>query len=343
VQWALLDTEVFIHENLRFDSRRFQELVGLVASGQVKILLTDVIVGEVERAIVNRVKDALSLLKQPATKRLFGSLAQSSNPLVSGLAARHNEGEIIAELRSGFGKLVGDLEAEIILTDTVKVAELRRRFFGSVFPFGLKDDKRHEFPDALTFLAVQSWAESSDRRVHMVSRDQGLLDAARSSDSFQPIESLSGLIDLLIKARDDRSKAAQDALDHLRDEIEEAVARAFMNASFFVEDNYGEVSDVELQSLDITRFDLVDLNNERAEYDLEATVEFTAEVSYDDPDQSYYDREEGRMIVLGQIEKPVSDRGELSARLIIALDVVEPSRSTIEALDLIDGDVFVSV
>ncbi|MFI5386987.1 MAG: hypothetical protein ACHQ50_12810, partial [Fimbriimonadales bacterium] len=104
-----------------------------------------------------------------------------------------------------------------------------------------------------------------------------------------------------------------------------------------------QVHDVELKSLDVTHLNIVDLDDDRAAYDLEGIVEFAAEVSYDDPDQSYYDHEEGRMIVVGQIDKHVFDTAELSARLVIALDREEPTRSTIQALNLSDGEVFVSV
>lgn len=334
----VLDTEVFRRENLSFRSVRFQRLAELVEEGEVEIHITDVVEEEVRRAIIEQVRSGLEVLRQEPTRRALNVLAGGGVPKLRELLREIDESEIISNLNQEFNDLLTRLDAHIIPSDDVPTKEVRERYFKVTPPFGHRIDKKHEFPDAISIIAVEQWAAKQSDDVVVISGDRGVATAAKAIEGVQHISELRDLIDSLL-----RRLAVVGDPDALMDakaaEIEERVRVHFEELGFFIEGEWGEVVEVTVLSVDLGRAYLADRKGDLVTLEFEANIRFEAELSFDDPDETAYDNETGETYVFGSLSRTVRDSTSLEGEVQITVDVDDISSSTIEILILPSPDI----
>lgn len=75
-------------------------------------------------------------------------------------------------------------------SDFVKLSAVLARYFDTKAPFGDKDAKKREFPDAVALLALEGWAEQNKEGVLVVSRDGDWKRFCEGSESVYFIDNL---------------------------------------------------------------------------------------------------------------------------------------------------------
>ena len=126
---VVLDTEVFRRENLAFDSARFERLAELVEESEVEVYITDVVDGEVRRAIANQIRAGVELLREEPTRRTLNILAKGAIPKLKDLLKAPKESELIETLIREYEDLLDRLDVEVISTDDVSIQTLRDQYF----------------------------------------------------------------------------------------------------------------------------------------------------------------------------------------------------------------------
>jgi len=163
---VFVDTEQFDARSLSFSHSHFTRLMNLVESGQVKVLLTDVVVGEVKRHIREKFRDARKTLGQQFGG-LFRNLVKTpSPPILSSEYWENAESEVLAEFENCCKKL--KVEMVPIVPEHVSIV------FGWYFKYEGPFDshkRKAEFPDAFSIAAITEWAKKHGEHVYMVSRD----------------------------------------------------------------------------------------------------------------------------------------------------------------------------
>ena len=108
--------------------------------------------------------------------------------------------------------LVGEFTTRIgatavVVADHVKTSEVLQAWTAGSPPFGAKEGKKNEFPDAFALLALESWARQNKTIVLAVSRDDDWAGFAKRSKHVVVAKNLKAALDLFNVA--DRAAALQ--------------------------------------------------------------------------------------------------------------------------------------
>ena len=271
-----------------------------------------------------------------------------SRPLHASRLPRRNEvkvGMTRKEMMSKFEALLSKLDAEIISTDKISIPELRKRYFEATPPFG-KGEKKHEFPDAMTILALQDFAVVNATKIYTVSGDNDIRDAVKLSPNLEHARGIPEVTSLVLKHLD-RTKAVAEAAETvtevLYDQLATQISIAFEQSSFYIEDEDGDVEELKVGDVHFLRFYLVRIEEQTVEFEFSAEVSFSANVTYNDPDQTAYDSETGETIVFGYQKEQVHNRVHVEGQIEISLDLQDLQKSVIQAVWIYQPDFGISV
>ncbi|MRH98860.1 PIN domain-containing protein [Agrobacterium tumefaciens] len=159
----------------------------------ISFVLSPVTIGEVRNHISAAIADAAT--KAAAGINQFFKASHSS--LVVGDVTKDIGVDVDAFV-------IADEQIEIYLetvgattiTEQIDSAELVRRYFEVLPPFGKSSEKKAEFPDAIALLTLEKWAEANDTLVLAVCRDGDWEAFAADSDRLIHIDDLSAALGL---------------------------------------------------------------------------------------------------------------------------------------------------
>lgn len=137
----------------------------------VQIVITDVVIQETEAHLRKDASEAQAKVKnafKEVGQSWQTSVAQrdSANTLLFGT----DSAETIAKKR--IESFIAATSAVIAkAADHVKVGDLVDRYFAPLPPFADKETKKHEFPDAIALLTLESWATENNTHILVITRD----------------------------------------------------------------------------------------------------------------------------------------------------------------------------
>lgn len=336
----VLDTEVFHRENFAFDSDHFERLIDLVEEREVAVYITDVVDGEVRRAIETTVHQGIELLRQERTRRILNVLARGGVPKLKGLLDGAAESARRKELIAEYEELLVRLEVKEISTDHVEVKTLREQYFGPLPPFGHKAEKKHEFPDAISVLGIKQWAATQEDPIIVVSGDHGIEAALRGVEGIEWIASLRDVIDLVLRYLDVVSDP--ELLFALTsDDIEKRVRNDFEHLGFYIDGEWGEVSEASVKSVHIEHVFLAKREENLVTLEFEAEVRYVASLTVDDPDQTAYDSETKETYVFGSRSTEVQETSWIQGEVVLEVNFDDPSRTKVISMSLNQNDIAV--
>jgi hypothetical protein len=121
------------------------------------------------------------------------------------------------------------------------------------------------------------------------------------------------------------------------------IQNAFGDLEFLLEDEDGEVLDVIVNNVEIlSQFPVVSSQDQK-EVEITARVSVSADVSYNDPDSIYYDKEEDRHIAREQIRTTLDRDVEIQAEVYFSVSNTEPNEIFISNLKIIQETIAISV
>lgn len=144
----------------------------------------------------------------------------------------------------------------------VDIADVMKRYFQPSVPFERSGDKKHEFPDAVALIALESWAEEHNKPVLLVSNDKGWQAFAEASDRLCCVAELDEALELFQKRDATRAQLVDHVTALLEAEAESwdglRELESLLNSTIWVEDATAMYDyDVDLQ-VDVTEVKFVD-------------------------------------------------------------------------------------
>jgi hypothetical protein len=190
-----IDTSVFEQYQFGFE-------VGVLATLSqfnklnVSHLVPDLIEHEVRSHLIEAAAKDRRAVKnslKPLTNS-WGVSVERRDKLVQELFENKTESDRANERLENF---FADSAAENIKTaDWAKLGDVVSRFTDGRAPFGAKEAKKHEFPDALVLTALEGWAEKNAKYVLVVSNDGDWSKFAAESDTVICIKELPAALTL---------------------------------------------------------------------------------------------------------------------------------------------------
>jgi hypothetical protein len=181
-----IDSNILRGQRYNFDGGILKQLEQFHGS-PVQIVQPDVIHSEGVQHLSSEIAEALKAAR--GNLRTLAKYADNSE--ISKFGASHLQDinpALMAEdkLKNFYQRING----MVIASSRVSINDLMRMYFSTEAPFESTNDKKHEFPDAIALLTLESWAIGNDKRTVLVSKDKGWHAFAKGSPYLHVVEDL---------------------------------------------------------------------------------------------------------------------------------------------------------
>jgi hypothetical protein len=245
-----IDTCVYQAHGFAFEKGLLKQLEQF-ALIQISLVVPEIVHHELERHIAEQVHTARSKV-QRALRIASKALSVSEQDLNTAEQLLLGEGDqkLCSDRLTSFYKRT---KAELVPASEAAMARLVQMYFEGQPPFETSGSKKAEFPDAIALLSLEEWAQSSRRRVLVVSTDGGWRSFCRKSrflDSvpaladalahFQPHNYAAVLIAELrtLLASGRAGGIVDDIRDAMASSVDRAVVEAEASSTYILDERY---------------------------------------------------------------------------------------------------------
>jgi len=335
-----LDTEVFVHANFSYNSQVMLEFKKLAQSGKIVFYTTHVTRKEIEGKIKDAVKEAKRGINQIQKEgRILRNCIEPSFRNIFDFRNQETEAHLAQQLGDFFSSCL----VKIISVDKVSINSVFDRYFNHKPPFS-EGRKKLEFPDAFVLAALEKWCKDNEEIMYVVSNDKDHMSFCNESELLISASKVEEVLQLAV-SEDGQLRVVADELfaKHLAD-IHEAVEENFSNHSFYVEDADGDVDDITIIRTELLERYLVSTDEDNLRFEASFAIEYTAGVTFNDPDFTVYDKESGDTYVFETSEKSVRSRVTIPVEVVFTLDRQNVFHSQIDEITVsLDNAIFISV
>jgi len=300
-----IDTEAFERQGFRFDGNTLEKIGRISKSGIAQVVITDIIDREIrahmQRKVEADINAILPLLKEG--RPLHGTTTKKQIDLAL-QAAR-------AEYLESYEAFLEDSEINIIKTSGCSIGVILDDYFNLRPPF--EEKKKHEFPDAISLNAFESWISSANENPIVISHDKGVESWSKTKSGYIFYETIEEAIKHLYDGEEIYQRANNLMLENV-DTIWDAIMKIHDTQYNQSNDSDFDIDEMSDQPIDFMPLDIT--ITEIGESSLQARVlyEFKSEVLVKGYPQHYaYTPHmygpveiEGRMTSIGAVDVDVN-------------------------------------
>ena len=329
--YVTLDTNIL--DAAKFDLEEkstLQLLVNYVKRGKVKVVLSNIVIKEAEKHIVERGNKVCALMRKMRNDALKEATEYQIEQIGLGhiLEIVKNKDEIREKSVNLLRKYIKDLDAEVLDTSEINWDEIIDDYFEIRAPFQEGEKKRKEFPDA--FIASQIKTRfGHDDVVAIISNDNGFKKACQDWKNHLFYSSLGDFYEVLSKEEDfyeetvnfvslKRSQIEEYILRYIRqNENIEVIGKSYDRKGVSEGHDYTYTCLDKLADLkvDIHSVDEVDENS--SILTLKCEAEFIMECYYEDYDNSPWDSEEKEYVYVEKVHVREKHQAVFACRIEI--------------------------
>jgi hypothetical protein len=181
-----IDSNILRGQRYNFDGGILKQLEQFQGS-PVQIVQPDIIHSEGVQHLSAEIAEALKAAR--GNLRTLSKYSEDSK--ISEFGSSHlceiNPRLMAEEKLKSFYKRINGF---VIASSRINISDLMRMYFSTEAPFETAIEKKHEFPDAIALLTLESWAVENDKRTVLVSKDKGWHAFAKSSSYLHVVEDL---------------------------------------------------------------------------------------------------------------------------------------------------------
>jgi hypothetical protein len=303
-----IDTSIFSQYQNGIEHGLLQRLAQFEAS-DVDLVLSDVVVREVQRHMVDAVASGDKALKDAV--KLSGKSRNlndaARDAIVDGVALGETPEQCVNRRWTDFQARTGLKVA--VTADLVSAGDLFTAYFEVKPPFEHKETKKFEFPDAMALQGLEAFAKHSDKLMLVVSADGGWRDFCKQSAWLLHAPKLAEAMSLFQKVPSVVCAALAKQLTdgkvgHLRSAIESELMAFVDGMEIYAEASAAFTYEPEVEEKEYLGFEFRDgpvfklIDQDEAEeifvFETVVDVEISASCSF-----SFQVRDEGEYISIG--------------------------------------------
>jgi len=316
-----IDSSIFIEKNFFFAGTSLGALAKWAKSKKIQIILTDITINEARSNIKKNVEKAVqSIRKFRNQAMILRNLKQDS--ITSIFSDLDNQG-YEKEINSQFDDFISECLVEIISINEVDIDNIFNLYFDKKPPFG-SGKKRNEFPDAFIMAGLNDWAEQEGKPIYIVSKDKDMEEGVSSFKHLHYVDSLESYLDIVALHYEVLGPLSTRLLKENINKIKELIEERFSYFGFYLEDQDGDVLDVEVIDVEDPEEYLISVESGYAKFELTTEVHYEAEIEYDDLETATYDSEDKVLIPWRKIEKTVNHSEIIQADIQFSFSESEP-------------------
>ncbi len=119
--------------------------------------------------------------------------------------------------------LAGSAAITLEADDHINVSDILACYFDKAPPFHAENPKKSEFPDAISLLSLEGWAEDNETKIIVVSRDEDWIAFCRNSKKLHHVKDLVTAL-ALFQSPDE---AVRGMVEHLRGMLNDSTSQIF--------------------------------------------------------------------------------------------------------------------
>jgi hypothetical protein len=209
--------------------------------------------------------------------------------------------KVVSDFVSKFDLWIKETKVKIIPTGHSTIDKVFNDYFENNPPFK-EGDKKHEFPDAFSHLAVEEYFSKKRKKCYFVTSDSDFDDI--KSDIVFPVKEIREKIDLILRAEKEKEadtialiergfeesleKLKKDARQMITDYLEEEVN----SKSQIGEMEIDTLEKADVSDIDITDYSIVFIGNVGARLECSANFAYELTVAVEDRSNAWYDKED---------------------------------------------------
>lgn len=152
---VFIDTQVYINESYNFNEKgRFSYFLKQILDDKVIHLTSEIVVKEVEKHIKKDVSEVVNSFNKVVNNRKFAIFREKEYKQLQ----KMNESEMVEEAITIFQKYLSDTKPFMLNSETINLNTVISDYFEVKKPFGIKKDKKSEFPDAFNISMLREYS-----------------------------------------------------------------------------------------------------------------------------------------------------------------------------------------
>lgn len=242
IQAISLDTSIFDSEKLKLESGLLKQL-GQFSNTPIKILISEVVKNELFSHLEKQAKKIYTDIDRGLKDAQVYLKFEDNIELIKESVFKGQKPQEIA-----YERLESFLETtalEIVEAQHhLNISELINKYFQNKPPFVADNEKKkHQFPDAIALMSLESWAEKNMTKVLVISEDPDWKRYCAHAKKLVFIESLSQCFELFQEAKPDdicrqlSEKYHEGKLDFIKDAITRELEYKIPDLSVQIEAN----------------------------------------------------------------------------------------------------------
>lgn len=333
---VFIDTEYFIRKKFNFEIQSFSKFQTLCEMGELEHITTPVIIGECKSNLREILTASIEARKKfLKTGDVLLHLGKG-NEKIQALFAEIDDEEIYSKAEQAFDVYIQKSLTSIISVKDINGEELIKRYFEALPPFG-KNNKKFEFPDAVTLLAIQEFLQAG-QKVYIVSQDSDLRKFCEEfPQTFVSATSLEKVISLHQELVSSRFAHAMDTLKHNTEAIRTKIKDYFETRDVWNNSTWDNSRvDDPIKVIEIGEFepDILFADDYGCDISIDVEIEFEVTVIGPDYNNSYYDREDKKLYVFDETQKTVPIRENYTVLFGISYDLIDGKLDNVDLGDV---------
>jgi hypothetical protein len=313
----LIDTNILEQYGYNFASQPIEKFVALTQVKSLTIVLPDAIEREVRRHITEKSAAAQAALKKARHEAPF---IQKWAHWPSLEKAKTAKDDIAAAYLADWSQFLKNFEIERLGYTAIDMSQLMDWYDQHHAPFGI-GQKEKEFPDAFALASTLAYAKEKSTQVAIVSDDKDFAKFCATHTELLYFPDLPAVTEAFLAEMKTQVAAIKAAVVAHPNQVTHLIRDFFPELAFYPnEDPEGEVSHVDVKSVDLTDARVIAIEDHQCTIAFDADVEFSAFVSYDDPDSMIIDTAEDIHMALHTRAGRVTETTTISATITLAFD-----------------------
>lgn len=339
-----LDSSIFIKENF-FAGNKLKAFLNYKQESKIELITTEITKNECISNLGEFLATSNTIfnkaLKEINNKAKAFKNIDSLSPIFN-LQNSFNFDEEKKVLEEKFTKLISDYFKEINI-DSKKTIKVVDDYFKQNAPF--KDGKKkHEFPDAIVLNSLDSWCQKKKKKIYVVADDDDM--NSYESEFLIPIKEYDKLLDQISFTFSDENitQKIEDIIEDNRIDIISIIEQNFIGN--FPSDGFDnsqgfeyEINSIERTESYIEEYSVLQIFDNIATVELSVPMEYDLDVSYDDTNTGWYDKEDDRWYGVEHVNREIS--GNCTLTVIVEIEFELPGKEAIwkkwEFKEITDG------
>lgn len=254
--------------------------------------------------------------------------------------------QVIREFKQKFDDWIAKANIYIIPTNDLTIGAIFKDYFENNPPFGM-GEKKQEFPDAFSFLALQNHFSKNKLECLFVTKDKDFEEMGNGT--IFPVNEVSHEIDKILRheKQSEIFRLIQKVFDQERTALEKEARNlvlAFMEKEVEATGEFNgmwidSLQKIDLSDVDFDGYQTVSLKEEHARMEVSGNFAYELTITVEDNSEAQYDREDG--LYYGTLYRSITlkDSKDVKFSAYVNFDM-EEEFAEIEISDLNDGKGF---